>query len=75
MFILNLTEIVGTKDYRQPEWVTQMEEMREALKGNICNFELSNYYIKINMKKKHIHKHTHIYIYAKHKLFSHKNPV
>lgn len=28
-----LIEIVGTKEYRQPEWVTQMEEMREALKG------------------------------------------
>lgn len=26
-------EIIGTKEYRQPEWVTQMEEMREALKG------------------------------------------
>lgn len=24
---------MGTKEYRQPEWVTHMEEMREALKG------------------------------------------
>lgn len=29
-----LAEIFGTKEYRQPEWVTQMEEMREALRGN-----------------------------------------
>lgn len=27
-------EIIGTKEYRKPEWVTHMEEMREALKGN-----------------------------------------
>lgn len=26
--------IVGTKDYRKPEWVTQMEEMQKALAGN-----------------------------------------
>ena len=25
--------IVGTKEYRKPEWVTQMEEMQEALRG------------------------------------------
>lgn len=25
--------ILGTKEYRKPEWVTQMEEMQEALKG------------------------------------------
>jgi len=25
--------IVGSKDYRKPEWVTQMEEMQVALKG------------------------------------------
>lgn len=30
-------EIVGTKDYRQPEWVTQMEEMRDALAGTPFN--------------------------------------
>lgn len=29
----NQTEIVGTKDYRKPEWVSHMEEMQEALKG------------------------------------------
>lgn len=28
-----ITEIVGTKEYRKPEWVTQMEEMQAALKG------------------------------------------
>lgn len=33
-----LSEIVGTKEYRQPEWVTQMEEMREALRGNMIYF-------------------------------------
>lgn len=26
-------EIVGTKEYRKPEWVTHMEEMQAALKG------------------------------------------
>lgn len=25
--------IIGTKEYRKPEWVTQMEEMQEALRG------------------------------------------
>lgn len=28
-------EIVGTKDYRKPEWVAHMEEMQEALKGKV----------------------------------------
>jgi hypothetical protein len=28
-------EIVGTKDYRKPEWVSQMEEMKEALEGKV----------------------------------------
>lgn len=27
------SEIVGTKEYRKPEWVTHMEEMQAALKG------------------------------------------
>lgn len=27
--------IVGTKDYRKPEWVTHMEEMQKALKGKL----------------------------------------
>lgn len=26
--------IVGTKEYRKPEWVTHMEELQEALQGN-----------------------------------------
>ena len=30
-----ISEIVGTKDYRKPEWVSQMEEMKEALEGKI----------------------------------------
>lgn len=29
------SEIVGTKDYRKPEWVAHMEEMQEALKGKV----------------------------------------
>lgn len=29
----SFTGIVGTKDYRKPEWVTHMEELQEALKG------------------------------------------
>lgn len=28
--------ILGTKEYRKPEWVTQMEKMQEALKGKNC---------------------------------------
>lgn len=31
---ISFAEIVGTKDYRKPEWVSHMEEMQEALKGN-----------------------------------------
>lgn len=33
--------IVGTKDYRKPEWVTHMEELQEALQGknNVVNLE------------------------------------
>ena len=29
-----LTDIIGTKEYRKPEWVTHMEELKEALRGN-----------------------------------------
>lgn len=27
--------IVGTKEYRKPEWVSHMEELQAALKGNL----------------------------------------
>ncbi|XP_023246865.1 titin-like [Copidosoma floridanum] len=30
---LTVEGIIGTKQYRKPEWVTQMEEMQEALRG------------------------------------------
>lgn len=30
-----LSGIVGTKEYRKPEWVTHMEELEVALKGNL----------------------------------------
>ncbi|XP_018337981.1 PREDICTED: titin isoform X9 [Trachymyrmex septentrionalis] len=30
---LSVEGILGTKEYRKPEWVTQMEEMQEALKA------------------------------------------
>lgn len=33
--------ILGTKEYRKPEWVTQMEEMQEALKGKTCVYRLN----------------------------------
>lgn len=33
LFVINLG-IVGTKEYRKPEWVTHMEELQEALQGN-----------------------------------------
>lgn len=29
--------IIGTKEYRKPEWVTHMEELQAALKGNESN--------------------------------------
>lgn len=29
--------ILGTKEYRKPEWVTHMEEMQEALRGKNLN--------------------------------------
>lgn len=44
-------EIVGTKDYRKPEWVSHMEEMQEALKGKE-KFQLSSInYVLIRVKK------------------------
>lgn len=42
-FSISFLEIVGTKDYRQPEWVTQMEEMREALRGIILKLNVFFY--------------------------------
>ncbi|KAG5897350.1 hypothetical protein JTB14_030235 [Gonioctena quinquepunctata] len=42
--------IMGTKEYRKPEWVTHMEELSAALKGNsnigcdlthVCSYEIS----------------------------------
>uniref|UniRef100_A0A336LRZ8 CSON014789 protein n=1 Tax=Culicoides sonorensis TaxID=179676 RepID=A0A336LRZ8_CULSO len=33
---LRVEEIVGTKEYRKPEWVSHMEEMQEALKAAYC---------------------------------------
>lgn len=42
------TGIVGTKEYRKPEWVTHMEELQAALKGkpnasmsHACSFDMS----------------------------------
>jgi len=34
IFIYFLAGIMGTKEYRKPEWVTQMEELKEQLRGN-----------------------------------------
>lgn len=50
------SEIVGTKDYRKPEWVAHMEEMQEALKGRkiiILNLQPNNKYTnntQLNLK-------------------------
>lgn len=33
LIFVRLLGILGTKEYRKPSWVTQMEEMQEALKG------------------------------------------
>lgn len=38
---------MGTKEYRQPEWVTQMEEMREALNGMFQLESLSKKYLLV----------------------------
>lgn len=34
IFMYFLAGIMGTKEYRKPEWVTQMEELKEQLRGN-----------------------------------------
>lgn len=44
-------ELVGTKDYREPEWVTQMEEMQEALKGKQIMKNNINIYFFTIMKQ------------------------
>lgn len=36
LYLLCRLGILGTKEYRKPEWVTQMEEMQEALRGKTC---------------------------------------
>lgn len=60
-------EIVGTKDYRKPEWVAHMEEMQEALKGRdilILNLPLNNknkIKSQLNLKQA-ILNYSHIYI-------------
>ncbi|XP_055315002.1 titin-like, partial [Sitodiplosis mosellana] len=48
---LHIEEIVGTKEYRQPEWVTHMEEMREALKENIESDEAEKSLQTVKKKK------------------------
>jgi hypothetical protein len=35
MIAFLFAEIMGTKDYRKPEWVEHMEEMQEALAGKL----------------------------------------
>lgn len=45
--LLNTLEIIGTKEYRQPEWVTHMEEMREALKGMFEYEHLSKMFVVV----------------------------
>lgn len=52
-----LTEIVGTKDYRKPEWVAEMEEMRDALEGKVTDyykylFKLCNLRLIVNLHTK-----------------------
>lgn len=49
--ILFSLEIVGTRDYRKPEWVSQMEEMKEALEGkSLIIYYNFNYYFKRKIK-------------------------
>ncbi|KAI8118244.1 Titin [Lucilia cuprina] len=40
--LFSVEGIVGTKDYRKPEWVTHMEEMQKALKAAKCTPSLVN---------------------------------
>ncbi|EDW33137.1 GL24635 [Drosophila persimilis] len=40
--LFSVEGIVGSKDYRKPEWVTQMEEMQVALKAAKCSPSLLN---------------------------------
>lgn len=35
MIFNKFAEILGTKEYRKPEWVTHMEELQAALKGTM----------------------------------------
>ena len=47
------SEILGTKDYRKPEWVSHMEEMQEAIQGKNFNnvfFNCSNLRHKFTQK-------------------------
>lgn len=39
--------IVGTKEYRKPEWVTHMEELQAALKGNNNHETLTNQHVGV----------------------------
>lgn len=43
-----ITEIVGTKDYRKPEWVSEMEEMKQALEGKVSYYSYKLYKIYAN---------------------------
>lgn len=41
LYLLCRLGILGTKEYRKPEWVTQMEEMQEVLRGKTCVHRLN----------------------------------
>lgn len=71
IIIYSLLGILGTKEYRKPEWVTQMEEMQEALKGKnrekMHQLDLSNsmlseaeYSFSIDSLNDHSTKNTNI---------------
>lgn len=38
IYAFAISEIIGTKDYRKPEWVAHMEEMQEALQGKVYDY-------------------------------------
>lgn len=54
-------EIIGTKDYRKPEWVSHMEEMQEAMKGNV-NLELILKMFKCKMYSHNFYLHYQFYL-------------
>lgn len=48
IFVYVCLGIIGTKEYRKPEWVTHMEELQAALKGNETTAECKTLNVTIS---------------------------